>query len=56
MSTIPGGLFPGLCLAALLGACAAAPGTAQDTQRYRGDYTLGHEVNSFCPRCSRTML
>lgn len=32
-------------LPALLAGCAALAGG----ERYRGDYTFGHEVNSFCP-------
>lgn len=38
-------LLAGLLLGATM-ACSASDTTAQ---RYRGDYTLGHETNSFCP-------
>lgn len=34
-----------LALLVLLAACA----TAAQGERYRGDYTFGHEVNTFCP-------
>lgn len=39
---------PWLLLLLLSTGCSVStPGT--ETQRYRGDYTFGHEVNTFCP-------
>lgn len=35
-----------------IGNATAAPSSVNDSLRYRGDYTIAHEVNSFCPQIS----
>ena len=43
-------ILPFVWLSMLMSAAACYSGSVE--QRYRGDYTLGHEVNTFCPRIS----
>jgi heat shock protein HslJ len=38
-----------LLLLLLILVCAVGCASIADSQRYRGNYTLGHEVNTFCP-------
>lgn len=41
-----------MVLLLLMTVSAVSCNSSADRQRYRGDYTLGHEVNTFCPQIS----
>lgn len=41
-----------LVMMLLVSACTRGGGLPEPEMRYRGDYTRGHEVNTFCPQLS----